>query len=228
MDIKTNKESPFASARAVAGYLDQTPLKVPGLADLHRMTMLLLSERAQQDARILVIGAGGGMEVRALGEAQPSWSFVSVDPSASMLDLASQSLQSMLDRVQLQKGTIDVVSEVGFDGATCLLTLHFLDRSDRRHTLKEIRRRLKPGARLVVAHHTSGGGNAVQWLTRSAGFSDRTGSDWDRALHSGKAMAEALPILAPAEEEDLLRDAGFVDVELFYAAFSFRGWVATA
>ena len=37
-----------------------------------------------------------------------------------------------------------------------------------------------------------------------------------------------LPLLSVAEEEALLGEAGFSDVELFYAAFSFRGWVATA
>ena len=43
----------------------------------------------------------------------------------------------------------------------------------------------------------------------------------------GKLMTQRLPLLTPREEEELLRDASFVDVELFYAAFSFRGWVGT-
>ena len=41
-------------------------------------------------------------------------------------------------------------------------------------------------------------------------------------------MAERLPVLATEEEEALLLEAGFSDVALFYAAFSFRGWVAAA
>ena len=41
-------------------------------------------------------------------------------------------------------------------------------------------------------------------------------------------MAEKLTILPPQAEEDLLRQAGFGDVTLFYAALAFRGWVATA
>ncbi len=41
-------------------------------------------------------------------------------------------------------------------------------------------------------------------------------------------MMERLPLLTPAEEEGLLREAGFTDVELCYAAFSFRGWVGTS
>ena len=35
-----------------------------------------------------------------------------------------------------------------------------------------------------------------------------------------------LPVLSPEQDEALLRDAGFADVALFYAGFTFRGWVA--
>jgi tRNA (cmo5U34)-methyltransferase len=37
-----------------------------------------------------------------------------------------------------------------------------------------------------------------------------------------------LTILPPEEEEAMLAEAGFADVTLFYAALSFRGWVAYA
>ena len=35
-------------------------------------------------------------------------------------------------------------------------------------------------------------------------------------------------ILAPEHDEAILCEAGFSNVSLFYAAFSFRGWVAYA
>ena len=47
-------------------------------------------------------------------------------------------------------------------------------------------------------------------------------------MASVAAMAGRLPLLSPAEEEVLLAEAGFSNVELFYAPFAFRGWVATA
>ncbi len=37
-----------------------------------------------------------------------------------------------------------------------------------------------------------------------------------------------LPILSPEEDEKQLRDAGFHGITLFYAGFTFRGWVAYA
>lgn len=218
---------PFSNPAMVATYVDDTPRKVPGLADLHRMAMLLLSEQAQQAAHILVVGAGGGMELKAIAEAQREWTFTGVDPAAAMLDIARRYIEPFDDRIELIEGAIGAAPSGPFDGATCLLTLHFLDKSERLQTLKEIHHRLKPGARLVVAHHSVPSGSAGRWMARSAAFADRTSVDWGKATATAVRMA-GMPLLPIAEEEALLREAGFSDVELFYAAFSFRGWVATA
>ena len=100
-------QGPFSNPAMVATYADETPRKVPGLADLHRMAMLLLSERAQQAAHILVVGAGGGMELKAMAEAQREWVFTGVDPSAAMLDLARRNIEPFNDRIELIEGTVD-------------------------------------------------------------------------------------------------------------------------
>lgn len=222
------KHKHFANPSAVASYVEEAPRKVPGLNDLHRMMMLLLAEQAPGAAHMLVVGAGGGMETRAMAAARPDWRFTGVDPSPAMLDLARQTLMPFADRVDLLQGTIDQAPDGPFDGATCIFTLHHIDRDERLQTLREIRRRLKPGANLVIAEHSAVGPDPERWMTRSVAFGDRSGIHWQKAATTARMMIERLPLLAPAEEEDLLREAGFADVALFYAAFSFRGWVATA
>lgn len=219
---------PFTDSAMVASYTESTPRRVPGFTDLHRMAMLLLAERALETADILVVGAGGGLELKAFAEAQPHWRFVGVDPSAEMLDLARRILGPLQSRVELQQGYIDAAPAGPFDGATCLLTLHFLRQDERLHTLREIRRRLKPGAALVVAHHSiPEDGDFARWFARSVAFAG--GSSADTARTSAAAsMAERLPVLSTDGDEASLREAGFSDVALFYAGFSFRGWVAIA
>lgn len=219
----------FGDAAAVARYVEDTPRRVPGYADLHRMALVLLAEQAQEAAEILVYGAGGGLELKAFAEARPDWRFVGVDPSAEMLDLAREVLGPLQKRVELRQGYIDKAPNRLFDGATCLLTLHFLDPHGRLRALQEIRRRLRPGARLVVAHHSVGAGrDAHTWLARSIAFAQQGRPDDMKAFASAKAMIEGLPILSSDEDEALLIEAGFADAALFYTAFSFRGWVATA
>lgn len=213
----------------IADYVAATPRKVPGFADLHRMAMLLLAERAPAAADILIVGAGGGLELKAFAEAQPDWRFVGIDPSAAMLDLARRVLGPLGARVDLRRGFIDGAPPGPFDGATCLLTLHFLPRQERLHTLREIHRRLKPGAPLVVAHHSvPNGDEAITWLGRSAAFASGPGADVERARISAAKMAEHLPLLSADDEVAVLREAGFADPALFYAGFSFRGWISRA
>ncbi|EZP69569.1 Methyltransferase type 12 [Sphingomonas paucimobilis] len=220
---------PFTDAATVARYAEDTPRKVPGYADLHRMTMLLLAERAPQDADILVYGAGGGLELKAFAEGQPGWRLVGVDPSAAMLDLARKILGPLLTRVDLRRGYMEAAPQGPFDGVACLLTLHFLDQGERLAVLQDMRRRMKPGAQLVIAHHSYPEGSEPQaWLARSALFADRGVQDVAGASRSAQMMSKQLPILSAAEEEGLLEQAGFKEIALFYVAFSFRGWIATA
>ncbi|MEJ1228941.1 class I SAM-dependent methyltransferase [Pseudomonas sp. CCNWLW56] len=219
--------APFVNAASVSSYVRDTPRKVPALADLHTMTTLLLSEQAAETAHVLVVGAGGGLEIRAMAKARPYWRFTGVDPSPAMLDIARNTTSTCAERIELMVGTAVDAPPGLFDGAVCLLTLHFLDRRERIKTLQEVRRRLKPGAVFVVAHHTDVDGQAEAWLKRSAAFAEGAGWNPTKAATSARAMAERLPLLSSDEEEECFREAGFPEPALFYAAFSFRGWVMT-
>jgi tRNA (cmo5U34)-methyltransferase len=146
--------SSFSDPQAVARYAEGPVRLVPGFHALQQMTALLLAESVPDEGHVLVLGAGGGLELKVFAEAQPGWHFVGVDPSAEMLKVAEATLGPLASRVDLIEGYIDTAPEGLFDGATCLLTLHFLSAEERLHTLRELRRRLKPGAPLVVAHHS--------------------------------------------------------------------------
>jgi tRNA (cmo5U34)-methyltransferase len=78
----------FSDPQAIARYAEGLPRMVSGFASLQRMIMILLAECAPDDARVLVLGAGGGLEMKAFAEARTGWRFDGVDPSAAMLNLA--------------------------------------------------------------------------------------------------------------------------------------------
>jgi tRNA (cmo5U34)-methyltransferase len=192
------------------------------------MTGILLAERVHDDAHVLVLGAGGGLELKFFAETQPGWTFCGVDPSAEMLGLAGSTLGPLASRVEFHEGYIDGAPAGPFDGATCLLTLHFIPEAERRRTLAEVHRRLKPGAPFVVAHHSfpQDGGEKAKWLARYAAFAVASGIPAANAERAIAAIDERLPVLSPEQDEALLRQAGFADVALFYMGFTFRGWVA--
>lgn len=218
----------FSDPQAVARYAENPPRMVPGYADMQRMAMLLLRERAPADAQVLILGAGGGLELKVFAEAQPGWSFLGIDPAAAMLDLARMALGDLMGRIQLHEGYIDSAPEGPFDAATCILTLHFIERQERLRTLQEVRRRLKPGAPFVAAHFSIPQGELDRWLGRYAAFAITSGIDPSLAETARAGIAERLPILSPEDDERLLREAGFSGTSLFYVGFAFRGWVAYA
>lgn len=222
--------APFSDPQSVARYAEGPPRFVPGFSDLHRMTTILLGERAPREARVLVLGAGGGLELKALAEAHPGWTFDGVDPAAEMLKQAVRTLGPLAPRARLHEGYIDDAPEGPFDAATCLLTLHFLPPEERQRTAREIRKRLKPGAPFVAAHSSfpQGEGERALWLSRYAAFAVASGTDPALAQKARAAVAAHLNIFTPEQDEAILRDAGFSDVSLFYAAFTWRGWVASA
>lgn len=220
----------FNDPEAAARYVDGPPRFVPGLESLHRMCGVLLAERASQNARVLVVGAGGGMELKHLAQAYPGWTFVGVDPAAEMLRGAERLLGPLNDRVELVEGYVEDVAAGDFDAAACLLALHFLDTDERVRTAGEIRKRLKPGAPFVAAHGSfpQGPGERDLWLDRYAAFAIASGFDADKARGAREAVAAHVSMFSPEQDEAILRQAGFSDVTQFYAAFTWRGWVAYA
>ncbi|MFB0489975.1 tRNA (cmo5U34)-methyltransferase [Methylobacterium sp. OAE515] len=219
----------FSDPEAAARYADGPRRFVPGFEALHRMTGILLSEHAPADARVLVLGAGGGLELLALAEAHPGWTFVGVDPARAMLRQAERTLGPLMDRVTLVEGYIDDAPDGPFDAATCLLTLHFLDPAAREDTVRAIHRRLKRGAPFVAAHGSFPQDDSrSQWIARYEAYAVASGADRDQAAKARSAVDAHLQTLAPETDIAVLTAGGFRDAELFFAAFTWRGWIGRA
>jgi len=65
-------------------------------------------------------------------------------------------------------------------------------------------------------------------MSRYAAFLVASGSEPRQAAATREKVEKELAILTPSQDEAILREAGFSDVGLFYAGFTFRGWIAYA
>ena len=97
---------------------------MPGFLDLHKMSHDLAARNAPSDAKILIHGAGGGLELETFAKHNPGWSFVGVDPAQAMLDVAAKRMSKYKNDCNLHCGFIESAPEGRYDGATSLLTLH--------------------------------------------------------------------------------------------------------
>ncbi len=222
--------SHFSDPDAIAKYAEGPPRFMPGYESVQRMTSVLLAEQTPTNAHVLVLGAGGGLELKVFAEAHPGWTFDGVDPAAQMLDQAVQTMGAHAHRANMHVGYIEDAPSGPYDAATCLLTLHFLDADERLRTLKEIHRRLKPGAPFVAAHSSfpQESDQRDLWLSRYAAFALASGADPTQVKQAHETVKAHLNMLNPEHDEALMREAGFKNISLFYAAFTWRGWVMYA
>ena len=203
---------------------------MPGYADMQIMAAILLAEHAPTDGELLVLGAGGGLELRTFLALQPDWKLTGIDSAGLMLDLARATLGPLAHSVTLIEGLIDDAPPGPFAGACALLTLHFLEPVERLHTLRAIRQRLAPGAAFVAAHSSfpQAADERALWLDRYAAFARAKGAGEELVEQARNALEQTVPVLEPGEDERLMREAGFRMVAPFYGGFTWRGWVGYA
>ncbi len=196
------------------------------------MIGVLLGEAMPNDGRVLVLGAGGGLETRYLASVEANWRFVGVDPAGAMLDLArAVAGPAAGDRLTLIEGTVFDAPPGPFDGATCVLVLGLIaDDGGKLATLREVHRRLKPGAPFVVVDQCIdlAAPDAGRRLDRYANYALRSGVAAETVANARASIAASTGMVADWRDTALLGEAGFHDTELFYAGMAWRGWVTYA
>lgn len=215
----------------VRRYDEGPPLFVPAYEASHTMAATVLYDRMGSEAELLVIGAGGGIEIARFARHFPGWRFTGVDPSQAMLDLASTRLHAEAGEAEwsLVRGTVADAPAGPFDGATAFLCLSFVpDDGTRLAQLRAIRERLKPGAPFLMIHAASETAQLERDFARFAEHARLRGADADLIDVAVSVNRQSITILTPEREAELLQQAGFRLDGLFYRGLWIHGWEATA
>ncbi|MBY6262739.1 class I SAM-dependent methyltransferase [Azospirillum sp. 412522] len=223
----------FDASRA-GEYAQQSRIALAGYDACHELSACMLSAALGEgkQARVLVVGAGGTAgEIIAAARLEPEWSFVAVDPSPPMLDLARTHLleAGLSDRVELVPGTVaDLAGSLPFDAAIMIGVLHHLPGdAAKQDVLTQIAVRLRPGAPLVVA------GNYRAYASQPL-FMAAWAARWRmNGLAPEEVRSKMNRILQGAEpprsEEAvnaLLAEAGFEEPVRFFASLFWGAWLS--
>jgi ubiquinone/menaquinone biosynthesis C-methylase UbiE len=169
---------------------------------LRRRALVHAALDAQRGDRVLDVGCGPGFYVKELLEAVGAdGRVVGVDPSADMLAVAASRVEGHTNVELLEGSAIELpVAAEAFDRALSVQVLEYV--ADTAAALRELRRALRPGGRLVVWD--------VDWATISWHALDR--ELMRRALEAfDRHLAHpSLPQTLTAQ----LRDAGFENVHM--------------
>lgn len=205
---------------------------LPGAEALYRLVRAVWETALPDGGELLIVGAGGGREIEALGECETPFRATAVDPSAKMLDAARfyAAKAGAEDRIEFIEGTVeDVPLAPRFDAATSLLVMHFLaDNGAKSDFLKQLRARLKPGATLVHADVCLEDPAAFEayrpLFLRQAALA---GLSEDKAA-LGPAIIADMPIVDTKRVAALMKDAGFGPPRSLFSALWYHAVVTEA
>lgn len=223
----------FDATRA-GEYAQQSRIALAGYDACHELSACMLAAATGEGkpARVLVVGAGGTAgEIIAAATLEPAWSFVAVDPSAPMLDLARANLTQagLANRVETILGAVsDLDAAPHFDAAIMIGVLHHLagDKA-KQDILRQIAMRLKPGSPLALAGNYRSYASEPILLAAWANRWRLNGAEPDvRQSKMNSILQGAEP---PHSEEAviaLLAEAGFADPVRYFASLFWGAWLA--
>jgi tRNA (cmo5U34)-methyltransferase len=149
--------APGFGADRAAHYDAQASVSLAGAQVAYELGVSALTAQldGQDTASLLFVGLGTGAELVPYTRFDvPGWRFTGVEPSEAMLAVARRRLEEegLLSRTHLHVGELSTLpAGPPFDGAQLMGVLHHVEGEEARlELLREVTRRLKPGAPLVL------------------------------------------------------------------------------
>jgi tRNA (cmo5U34)-methyltransferase len=229
--MKNSPASDHFSGAAARSYDERNKALSPIADCMHFLIGLVLKDLPDK-AHVLCVGVGTGAEILSLSKLYPHWTFVGVDPSASMLEVCAERLQAagVLDRCELFHGFVqDLPEGEKFDAALSVLVAHFVKREERLSYFGNMTRRLKRGGTLVNTELSFDLASAetAPMIENWKHVQALMGVGPEALVNLPQLMKEKLSVLPPAETEDILRGSGVAMPVRFFQAFMMCGWYGT-
>ena len=204
---------------------------IPGYLSSFRQALALLEGRVGPSPRVLVAGAGTGIELVTFKMAHPGWRLTGVDPSRQMIEIAEHRVREagVEDGVRLVHGHVSDLHEGDFEAATLFNVMHFLpDDGAKQALLRDIARRLAPGAAFLLfeLHGDRKGPRFDELFAAWSRYWEIQGmGEVERAAFRAK-IDEGIHWASEARILGLLAGAGFRDAWRYYRALLYGGWIS--
>lgn len=203
---------------------------IPGYATLFPMVSAIIDPDLPHGARVLVVGAGTGVELVNFKRIRPDLRLHGVDPSRQMLNLARRRVAETgeAEGISFQLGyAADMPPVPRFDAATLINVLHFVpDDGSKAALLGDIARLLRPGGVLVLfdLHGDPGSEEHERYMPawrrywRIRGMTPEEMATFEERIRHGIHFAPAERVVA------LAREARFTEPRRFYKSLLYGGW----
>lgn len=225
--MNNNKAAHFADE-----YDQKINITIPHYGDFHKETLSLVKVIKSNPGKWLDTGCGTGTMVLNAVRVFTETGFILADPSKLMLDIAAEKLKGCSNRgIKFLEpvSTQDLdFHDYSFDVITAIQSHHYLDLETRRKATCNCFRMLKNRGVYITFENTrplTEMGIKVG-LERWRNFQTGEGKPADEAdRHMDRFGKEYFPITV-FEHVELLKDAGFSTVELFWMSYMQAGFYA--
>jgi tRNA (cmo5U34)-methyltransferase len=215
----------FGADRAVH-YDAQAAINIAGWQATYELgaTALATLLEGRAEASLLYVGLGTGAELVPYTRFDvPGWRFTGVDPSDAMLAVARGRLEAegLLSRTHLHVGELSTLPRGPlFDGAQMMGVLHHVEGEEARlELLREVARRLKPGAPLVLGGRV---GKDPELMNMELRRQRAHGISADALEQRRQRFAELRPIESDAALFAMCARAGFVAPRPLFVSLQFK------
>jgi len=227
------KASDFKFSSKVANVFDDMVTRsVPFYIEIQRMIGEIAADHYQDNTNVYDLGCSTGTTMIVLNESIPAHiPFVGVDDSRAMLDKCKHKLEEAGFTRPFKLEVADLNGEVEIENASIVVlcpTLQFVRPISRQRLLEKIYSSLVPGGVLIIvekilAEDSSWNRDFIKYyynMKRRNHYSEMEISQKREALEN---------VLIPyklSENITMLREAGFLNYDVFFKWYNFSGFIA--
>jgi tRNA (cmo5U34)-methyltransferase len=219
------------NAETAQVFEDMLDRSVPGYREIQRMICELAGDFAVDGTNVYDLGCSTGITLRNLDSLSQQVRFVGVDSSEAMLAKAEQafaadplhhpyslSCRNLNEGVHVEEASVVVMS----------LTLQFVRPLYRERTLRDIRQGLHDDGCLILVEKVVGEDSLLNrlFIEHYHEFKQRNGYTEIEIAKKREALENVLTPYRLNENVEMLRQAGFRAVDVFFKWYNFAGLLA--
>jgi tRNA (cmo5U34)-methyltransferase len=209
---------------------DMVSRSVPFYEEIHRISADMVLRFYEGSGTIIDLGCSTGTTISLLNKElearSQKASFVAVDTSAPMLELAKDKCSDIQDIKYL----CEDMCNTNFENAEVVIlnyTLQFLSLDKRQELIKNIYKGLRPGGIILISEKIHSDQSSMQEIITDLyyDFKKRNGYSELEISQKREALENVLITLTPKEQINMLESAGFTGSEMIFRWYNFSTYL---
>jgi len=206
---------------------------IPAYENMRDLCFRIGRNFVKPDGVIIDIGCSNGLAlVRFVSEFGSSVNYRMYDVSSPMLKDCYERYETLVDLKRAVIESRNICEGVGdsneADLVLSVLTLQFTPIEYRQKIISSIYNTLKPGAALILVEKVLGSDYKVDSILVDEYYKIKVENAYtqEQIQKKRKSLEGVLVPITSSWNEDMLKNAGFKDIDCFWRYLNFAGWVA--